>query len=300
VPRVLVTGANGFVGSRVVPLLVDAGYEVCAVVRPGGDAPAGVTSYPCDLTSGSAVDALCAAVRATHLVHLAWCTGLLDHKTSDHNVRWVAGGARLLEAFRRHGGRRVVAAGTYAEYGTFAGVCREDAAVAPAFLYATAKWSLGSLALAYGSAPAFPVTWARLFTLYGAGEPAVRLIPHLAESLAAGRPVDTTAGTQVRDFVHVRDVARAFVVLLGQAHHGVANVGTGEGRTIRDVISMVAERLGRPDLIRFGAARQSRAESAAQIADPATLRALGWAPSVPFAAGLAEEVDDVCARVRRA
>jgi len=281
-------------------MLVDAGYEVCAVVRPGSDGPAGVASHPCDLTSGSAVDALCAAVRATHLVHLAWCTGLRDHKTSDRNLRWVAGGARLLEAFRRHGGRRVVAAGTYAEYGTYAGVCREDAAVAPAFLYATAKWSLGSLALAYGSASEFPVTWARLFTLYGAGEPNIRLIPHLAESLAAGHPVDTTAGTQVRDFVHVRDVALALVVLLSEDHHGVANVGTGEGRTIRAVISMVAERLGRHDLIRFGTVRASSAESSAQIADPATLRALGWAPSVPFEAGLAEEVDHVCARVRRA
>lgn len=281
-------------------MLADAGYDVCAVVRPGSAAAAGTESYACDLTSGSAVDALCARARATHLVHLAWCTGLLDHKTSDRNLRWVAGGARLLEAFRRHGGRRVVAAGTYAEYGTYAGVCREDAAVAPTFLYATAKWSLGSLALAYGSASAFPVTWARLFTLYGAGEPAIRLIPHLAESLAAGRPVDTSAGTQVRDFVHVHDVARALVTLLNENHHGVANVGTGEGRTIRAVIAMVAERLGRHDLIRFGTVTPSSAESSAQIADPATLRALGWAPSVSFEAGLAEEVDHVCARARRA
>lgn len=289
--RILLTGANGFVGTAIVPLLVDAGHDVHATVSPGKHGPAATTVHECDLTDGAAIDRLCGDVRATHLLHLAWCTGLHDHKTSDENLRWLAGGVRLLEAFRCNGGKRVVATGTYAEYGTFAGVCREDAMVAPTFLYATAKWSLGSLGLAYGSRGAFPVTWARLFTLYGAGERAIRLIPQVAESLAAGRPIETTAGAQVRDFIHVHDAARALAVLLGEDHHGVANVGTGIGRPIADVISMVAQRFGRPDLIRAGARTASSAESLEQVADAATLRRFGWTPSVSFEAGLADEVD---------
>ncbi|HEV2740923.1 MAG TPA: NAD(P)-dependent oxidoreductase [Candidatus Elarobacter sp.] len=298
VPRVLLTGANGFVGTAIVPLLVDAGHDVHATVSPGKRGPAGTTVHPCDLTDGADVERLCRDVRATHLMHLAWCTGLRDHKTSDENLRWVAGGVRLLEAFRRNGGTRVVATGTYAEYGTFAGVCREDAMVAPTFLYATAKWSLGSLGLAYGSRAEFAVTWARLFTLYGAGEPTIRLIPQVAESLAAGRAIETTAGSQVRDFVHVHDVARALVVLLAENHHGVANVGTGIGRPIADVVSMVAQRFGRPDLIRAGARTASSSESSEQVADAATLRHFGWAPSVPFEAGLADELDRFTAGCR--
>ena len=289
--RVLLTGANGFVGTAVVPLLAAAGHDVHAVVSPGKQGPAGTIVHQRDLTDVSDIEQLCLKARATHLLHLAWCTGLRDHKTSDANLPWVAGGIRLIEAFRRNGGTRVVATGTYAEYGAFAGICREDAQVAPSFLYAIAKWSLGSLALAYGSSPAFAVTWARLFTLYGAGESTMRLIPQVAESLAAGRPIDTTAGGQVRDFVHVDDVARALVLLLGDEHHGVANIGTGIGRPVGDVIAMIAQRFGRPDLIRSGARAASPSESTEQIADPATLRSLGWAPSVPFEAGLAEELD---------
>lgn len=297
--RVLLTGANGFVGTAIVPLLVAAGHDVHATVSPGKQGPAGTTVHQRDLTDGADIDQLCLDVRATHLLHLAWCTRLRDHKTSDENLRWVAGGVRLIEAFRRNGGTRVVATGTYAEYGTFAGLCREDAVVAPTFLYATAKWSLGSLALAYGSRESFAVSWARLFTLYGAGEPTIRLIPQVAESLAARRPIETTAGGQVRDFVHVLDVARALVVLLGENHHGVANVGTGIGRPIADVISMIAQRFGRPDLIRAGARTASSAESSEQIADAATLRHCGWTPSVTFEAGLANELDAFTTGCRR-
>ncbi len=298
-PRVLVTGANGFVGSAVVPLLLAAGYDVHAVVQAAGAGPAGATTHRCDLTDERAVEALCGRVRATHLLHLAWCTTLADHKTSAENLRWVAGGARLLEAFRGNGGTRVVAAGTYAEYGSFSGVCEETTPAAPAVLYTAAKWAVGSLALAYGAREGFPVSWARLFLVYGAGEPAIRLIPQAALALARGEPFAATDGRQVRDFVHVSDVAAALALLVGADHHGIANVGTGTGRSIADVLFAIAGRLQRRELVRLGAIPRSGLEPDTQIAEPATLRALGWSPQLDFEAGLGAEVDLVAAGALR-
>ena len=297
---ILVTGTNGFVGKTVVPMLVAAGHKVHAVVRPGTEGPPATKNHACDLTDIAAVDNLCDEVHATHLLHLAWCTGLREHKTSRENLRWVAAGARLIDAFRRNGGTRAVMAGTYAEYGTYSGICHEDTPATPAFLYASAKASLGALVLAYGEAASFPVTWSRLFVLYGAGEPPVRLIPQVAEALARGAPFETTSGAQIRDFIHVHDAARALVTLLGTQHHGVANIGTGTGRPVRDIVAAVSQRVGRPELIRFGARPLPVEESACQVADPATLRALGWAAHVPFEVGLYEEVDRIAAISRSA
>ena len=275
--------------------VVAAGYDVHAVVRPGTSGKHAVTTHECDLTDIDALDDLCDTVRATHLMHLAWCTGIREHKTSRENLRWVAAGARLLDAFRRNGGSRVVMAGTYAEYGRHDGTCYEDTPAEPAFLYATAKASLSSLALAYGEAAGFPVTWARLFVLYGPTEPPVRLIPQIATVLAQGLPFETTQGTQIRDFIHVRDAASALALLLDAGHHGVANVGTGVGRAVRDVVTAVSTQLGRDELVRFGARPLPAEESPYQVADPATLRALGWTASIPFEDGLREEVERIAA-----
>ncbi len=291
----LLTGADGFVGTAIKPLLSEAGYEVHAVVRPGARGGDSDTTHECDLTDLPAIDALCARVRATHLLHLAWCTGLADHKTSIENLRWVASGARLLDAFRRNGGLRAVAAGTYVEYGNYAGVCTDQTPAAPTFLYAAAKAALGALMLAYADADGYSATWARLFILYGTDEPKVRLIPQISEALATGKPFETSDGTQVRDFVHVSDAARALVTLLGVEHRGVVNVGTGVGRPIRDVIIGVSERIGRPELVRLGTRERSPEESIYQIADPRPLHDMGWVPEISFERGLHDEVDSIAA-----
>jgi nucleoside-diphosphate-sugar epimerase len=298
VSRVLVTGATGFIGREAVRELLRSGCEVHAAVRPGTRGPDGTIAHPWDPGDERSSERVCAASRPTHLLHLAWCTGLLDHKTSARNLDWTAASIGLLAAFARSGGRRFVGAGTYAEYGTFEGTCGEDEPARPATLYAAAKWSFGSLALAYGSDAGLQVTWARPFLVFGAGEPPVRLIPQIAAALVAGRTFETTDGLQVRDFIHVRDVASGLALLLRSEHHGVANIGSGVGRPVRDVIEAVAARTGGRELVQFGKRTRPSSEPTAQIAEPATLRALGWAPQVAFDDGLSDEVARLAAPAR--
>ena len=77
---------------------------------------------PTDLLSADGASELCAASRATHLVHLAWCaTG--DYLTSPINIEWVEASLALLRAFALAGGRRAVLAGSVAEYAPDAGWC---------------------------------------------------------------------------------------------------------------------------------------------------------------------------------
>ena len=134
------------------------------------------------------------------------------------------------------------------------------------------------------------VTWARIFQAYGAGEAPNKFVRSIATRLLRGEPTPTTDGAQVRDFVHVRDIAAGLVQVLGRPVHGVVNVGSGQGRTVRDVLAAIGEATGRASLLRYGELSRSNFDPPVQIADVTKLARTGWVPQVTFAEGLAEEV----------
>ncbi len=119
--RVLVSGAGGFIGRWSVPALLRLGYEVHAIVsRNGGrnvpEQLQGAHVHSADLLDDSSIDALTSEVRASHLLHFAWIATPGVYWNSADNFRWLAASERLLRSFRAQGGRRVMMAGSCAEY----------------------------------------------------------------------------------------------------------------------------------------------------------------------------------------
>ena len=112
--RVLVT-QRGLLGRQVLPLLAGAGFEIHAVGRRPVDK--GVTPQIADLLAGDAVAEVVERVRPTHLLHLAWYVEHQKFWNAPDNVRWVEASLSLLRAFAAQGGKRVVSAGSCAEYG---------------------------------------------------------------------------------------------------------------------------------------------------------------------------------------
>lgn len=94
--RVLLTGATGFIGADCVPLLLDAGYEVHAVI-PGGVEPgdARVFWHSADLLDSAQTRVLLQDVRPTHLMHLAWFVAPGEFWRSPENLRWLQAGVKI-------------------------------------------------------------------------------------------------------------------------------------------------------------------------------------------------------------
>src|ERR1043166_4165292 len=115
--RVILTGATGFIGRQVLPLLIEKGYEVHApfVQTPIQESPH-VRWYEADLHDETTRVNVCAEARASHLLHFAWHVNPKDYKTSPENDRWKETTKRLLQAFAESGGTRAVFAGTAMEY----------------------------------------------------------------------------------------------------------------------------------------------------------------------------------------
>lgn len=281
--RVLVTGATGFIGRGTLEPLVKGGMEVHAVSSRGApaDAPAGVHWHVADLLTPGAEQEL-AALQATHLLHLAWYAEPGRFWRSPENLDWVAASLRLIQAFAEAGGRRMVVAGSCAEYewGDDT-VCVENRTpTRPATLYGAAKHGLRTVAAAYADEVGVSMAWGRVFFVFGPHEDPARLAGSVAGALVTGREALCSHGEQVRDFLYAPELAAAFVALLGSEVTGPVNLASGEPLRVRDLIDALARAAGRPDLVRLGA-RPTADEPGRLTADIARLRdEVGWTRSI--------------------
>lgn len=285
--RVLVTGASGFVGRQALPALLGRGHDVHAVARRPL-ALDGVRWHAADLLDPSAARRIVDAVRPTHLLHFAWYAEHGKFWTSPENRRWVDASVALARAFLDAGGTAIVAAGSCAEYDAGAGECDEASTpIAPASEYGRCKHAAHEHIRALCRAAGRPCGWGRIFHLYGPHEHAARFVPTVIVSLLQGREAACTAGTQLRDFLHVEDVADAFATLLESGHDGPVNIGSGQPVTLADVGHRIAGLIGRPELLKLGARPMAADDPPVLVPRAGALaRQLAWQPRYTLDTGL--------------
>jgi nucleoside-diphosphate-sugar epimerase len=289
VKRVLVTGASGFIGRHCLPPLLDDGFEVHAIARQPLNLRTAIKWHQIDLLAEGAAAAIARRVAATHLLHLAWCASPVDYLTNASNRRWASVTLELAEAFMTARGERFVGAGSCAEYGTSPIPCAEETTpLHPTSLYGECKVTAFRRLDALANAANFSFAWGRTFFPYGPYQARARLIPSIVMTLLEQRPMPRPAGHQIRDFIHVQDVAGAFVALLDSEVTGACNIGSGVGVKVSDLVTLVARLMGGEDSLHLAAASPDRAgESAFIVADTRRLRdELGWRPRLSLENGL--------------
>ena len=293
--KVIVTGASGFIGLHCLPLLAAQGYEVHAVsARPVGDRSSAelLRWHQCDLLDEAAVEDLFSRVRPSHLLHMAWYAVPQRFWTSLENLRWVGATLSIVQTFASHGGRRVVSAGSCAEYDWAAGLCAENSTpLEPTTLYGACKLSTAIAVNAYCRQVDVSTAWGRIFFLYGPGEHRQKFVASIITSLLNKQPARCSHGEQVRDLLHVQDVARAFVALLDSGVRGSINIASGTPTRLADVAAAIAAKMGRTELLELGALAPRPGEPAAIVATTERLRnELNWAPEVTLDAGLDQTI----------
>jgi nucleoside-diphosphate-sugar epimerase len=290
--RALVTGATGFVGRNALGPLAERGFEVHAVTsrEPPAELEGLAVWHRADLLNPAAAEAVIEEARPTHLLHLAWYVEHGDYWGSLENVRWVEASLLLLRRFAAASGRRAVVAGTCAEYDWSRSPLSEaESPLVPATLYGAAKRGLHVVAAALAARVGFELAWGRIFFTYGPYEDERRLVASLAHALARGKPAPSSHGRQVRDFLHVEDVADAFAALVAADVTGAVNVAAGTSVSIREVAELLGKLSGSPELLDLGALPPRPGDPDELSADVCRLRdEVGWRPSWSLEDGLRE------------
>jgi nucleoside-diphosphate-sugar epimerase len=252
--RILLTGASGLIGRATLPSLLAAGAELHGLTRGAPPDIPGVAWHRADVLDLAAMRALLRDLRPTLLIHAAWYVEHGKFWTSPENFRWVEASLALADAFAEAGGRRVVGLGTGAEYAASAPgdgePWPETRPVDPATPYGQAKAQFHARLAAD---PRLSTAWARIFHVFGPGEPRTKLVPDVALSLMEGREARTGSGRAIRDYVSARFTGRALAALALSDVTGAVNIGSGRPVAIREVVETLGRILGRPDLIGLGA-----------------------------------------------
>ena len=307
--RVLVTGADGFVGRFLVRHFLAAGHTVGAAVRRGGESPAtwladstaDVELIDFDLEDGASADAA-AGWRADGVVHLAAVASSREARR-DPGLAWTvnaAGTARLLERLAEGSPNPAVIVVSSGEvYGDGPPRPRlERDPVRPQSPYAASKAGAEIAALEIARRTGLRVIVARAFQHTGPGQSDRYVVPALARRLRDARrdgrrQVTTGNLAPVRDITDVRDVVAAYAALLAKGVAGeVYNIARGEGIALADVFARLARAVGidaepvpDPSLARSG-------DIPHLVGDPAKLRAAtGWTPAYTIDQTLRDVVD---------
>ncbi len=300
--KALVTGGAGFIGSNIVRLLLDEGHGITVLDNLSSGYRCNLDPFPqVDFVEGDVRDGdvvLRAAAGVEVVFHLAASVGntrSIEHPIEDSEIN-VLGTLRILEAARRGDVRKVVfssSAGIFGELKTLP--IREDHPTEPDSPYGASKLAAEKLCLAYAKLYPLACVCLRYFNVYGPNQrydAYGNVIPIFAHRLLHGRPLTIFGdGEQTRDFVNVRDVARAnYKAALAQGVSGAFNIASGTRITINRLAEMMCEAGGIQAAIEHGPPRKGDVRHS--LADISAAReAFGYEPTVALEEGLAEYMD---------
>jgi nucleoside-diphosphate-sugar epimerase len=303
--RIAVTGGSGFLGRAVVSALLADGHAVSVLKRGNPEVSGGARVVLGELKDPCARGTLLKG--ADVLVHLA-ALGVQSRDRRwggmlETNVVWPVA---LLEDAARSGIRRAIAAGTCLEYqghGSLpdalappdASLLGEDASTEPGDGYGATKAAGGTVLRARARELGVPFWYLRFASLYGPEDDPQKLLPSAVAAALAGRSFEMSPGEQVREWLHLDDAVRAVLAAVSRDPEGpgLVNVGTGEGRTLRDVVSAAYRVAGAdPALVRAGARPYRAGEVHRLVMDVRRAQAyLGWNADLALDRGLVHLVD---------
>lgn len=313
-PLILVTGADGFIGSHLVEALLERGLRVRALVQYNSFNSWGnleeLRNHP-DLFSNGRIEVVAGDVRDPHfcrhlmkgvdaVMHLAALIGIpYSYVAPDSYIDTnVKGTLNICQAALEEGVGRVLVTSTSEVYGSAIYVpIDENHPRQPQSPYSASKISADAVAMSFYNSFSLPVTVVRPFNTYGPRQSARAFIPTVISQIASGqRQIMVGDLSPRRDFNYVADTARGFISIL-ESDSTVGrelNIATGESVSMEETLKIIVEIMGGdveivtdPRRLRPAKSEVTRLEG-----DSSLLRSLtGWKPEVSLREGLSKTVD---------
>ncbi|MEX2554441.1 MAG: GDP-mannose 4,6-dehydratase [Actinomycetota bacterium] len=302
--RVLVTGADGFIGSHLTRRLVSDGAEVHALTSDVSsvfprrllDLRGRMEIHEGNLMDRSAMDAVARSAKPSYIFHLAAYThvGKSWQRVDECIQANIQGTMNLLQALADQGYERFVNTGTSEIYGDIEVPFREDAVVNPISPYSVSKYAAERFCRLFQRAYGWPIVMLRPFNAYGPAQSPDRVIPEIIVRALRKEELKMTQARQTREFNYVEDLADGFVkaATTPDVNGELFNIGGGEEISMRDVATQILEVMGNPIEPQFGALPERPTEIMRMYCDSSKARQrLGWEPSHSLRDGLEKTIE---------
>ena len=297
--KVLITGASGFVGGYLTNALVDMGVQVYGLSRRTTVSKNGMRYILADIRDKDIINNIILDLRPTHIFHLA-ASKERGSEVSGFRRSYemnLLGTLSLLEAcVRLKPAPKLISLGTCEEYGQVSGPFDENMREIPVSNYACSKVAVTDMIQSFVLGHGISSVILRPSLTYGPGQGSEMFLPLLIRSLIGRLNFPMTAGEQMRDYIHVRDLVQAILLASvdSKANGEILNVSSAVPIRLIDLANLVADMISPScrELIEVGRIPYRDGEAMNYWADNKKAKdLLSWSPEVILEDGLKETVE---------
>ena len=278
-PKIVVLGANGFLGSPIADLFETKGWEVITFSRTKS-ARSMRREFLVDLFDEATLKLAISQVKPDVVLSTAWETEHGKFWTNESNIDYRNATLRFAELSFQAGVETFIGLGTMSEYGISPGYCNAD--VTPLIsndIYSKSKIETGLELKKIGETLGGKTHWARVFQAFGPNEKSERFVPGLITELQNETEFSIRTPNFEMDWIHTADVASAIVFMLENKVNHFVDIGTGEGTTVKDLSELICEEIGLNAKLLDYSGQIPGHKKKAVVHKDSQLLSLGWRPT---------------------
>lgn len=292
---IAVTGANGFIGSRIVKRLAGYGAKLHVIVRETSDLwrlgteLGGVDIYKLEITDSEAVNACFSVIKPEYVFHMA-AYGV-DHRKKDYleaaNTN-IIGTINVLNAAKASDCRKLINTGTSMQYGNKPGSIAEDSRYEPNNIYGSTKAAATILFHQLAQENELPVATIIPFGVFGESEGSHKFFPHVILSALRGVDIELSHCEQLRDYCYVENIIDGFLLAAADdsIKNEIFNIGSGEVHKLKYFVELITKKISCSCNIRYGSVEYRKNDLWSPMPDISRISQLGWKQRISLEEGV--------------